>query len=112
MRNGRTVGTAVAGERFPVIRKCLLDGTGAEDGTIRFGDNDRSVLPCMHHVAARSEGSEADELDGRLWNIMDQGAEAGGTDMSGMDGCSVGAGDRDEIKKLDGLEKIGEGVSD
>jgi hypothetical protein len=66
----------------------------------------------MHHVAARCKGSEADELDGRLWNIMDQGAEAGGTDMSGMDGCSVGAGDRDEIKKLDGLEKIGEGVSD
>jgi len=58
------------------------------DGTIRFGDNDRSVLPCMHHVAARSEGSAADELDGRLWNIMDQGAEAGGTDMRGRDSCS------------------------
>jgi hypothetical protein len=27
--------------------------------------------------------------------------------MSGMDGCSVGAGDRDGSGKLDGLEKIG-----
>jgi len=27
--------------------------------------------------------------------------------MSGMDGCSVGAGDRDGNVKLDGLEKIG-----
>ena len=70
------------------------------------------ILPGMYHVAARSEGSEADELYGRLWNIMDQGAEAGGADMSGMDSCSVGAGDRDGSGKLDGLEKIGEGVGD
>ena len=28
------------------------------------------------------------------------------TDMSSMDGCSVGAGDRDRSRKLDGLEKI------
>ena len=62
----------------------------------------------MHHVAARSKGSEADELDSRLWNIMDQG----GTNMSGMDGLSVGASDRDGGGKRDGLEKIGEGVGD
>ena len=30
--------------------------------------------------------------------------------MSGMDGCSVGAGDRDRSRKLDGLEKILESV--
>ena len=41
---------------------------------------------------------------------MDQGAETGGTNMSGMDGCSIGAGDRDGGGKRDGLEKIGEGV--
>ena len=65
-----------------------------------------------YHVAARSEGSEADELYGRLWNIMDQGAEAGGTDVSGMNSCSIGAGDRNGSGKLDGSEKIGEGVGD
>ena len=43
---------------------------------------------------------------------MDQGAEAGGSDMSGVDGRSVGAGDRDGSEKLDGLEKIGEGIGD
>ena len=106
---GKTPSHKLAGKDPGVV---WLDGTGAEDGTIWFGDNDRSVLPCMYHVAARSEGSEADELNGRLWNIMDQGAEAGGTDMSGMDSCSVGAGDRDGSGKLDGLEKIGEGVGD
>jgi len=89
-----------------------LDGTGAEDSTIGFGDNDRSVFCRMHHVAVRSKGSEADELDSRLWNVMDHGAETGGTNMSGMDGGSVDAGDRDGGGKRDGLEKIGEGVGD
>ena len=74
-----------------------LDGTGAEDSIIGFGDTDRSVFPCMHYVAARSKGSEADELDSRLWNIMDQGAETEGTNMSGIDGYSVGTGDRDGV---------------
>ena len=66
----------------------------------------------MYHVAACSEGSEADELNGRLWDVMDQGAEAGGTDVSGMDSCSIGAGDRYGSGKLDGSEKIGESVGD
>jgi hypothetical protein len=66
----------------------------------------------MHHVAVRSKGSEADELDSRLWNVMDQGAETGGINMSGMDGGSVDAGERDGGGKRDGLEKIGEGVGD
>jgi hypothetical protein len=30
--------------------------------------------------------------------------------MSGMDGCSVGAGDGDGDGKLGGLEKIGESI--
>jgi len=61
----------------------------------------------MHHVATRRKGSETDELDCRFWKIMDQGNEAGGTDMSGMNGGFIGAGDRDGSGKLDGLEKIG-----
>ena len=32
------------------------------------------------------------------------------TDMSSMGGCSVGAGDRDRSRKLDGLEKILESI--
>ena len=88
-----------------------MDGTGAEHITIGFGDNDGSVFPRMHHVTARSKGSEADELDGSLWNIMDLGAEVGGTDMSGVDSCSIGADDRDGSGKCDGLEKIGESVA-
>ncbi len=43
---------------------------------------------------------------------MDRGAEAGCSNMSGMDGCSVGAGDRDGSEELGGLEKIGEGIGD
>ena len=66
----------------------------------------------MHHVAARYKGSEADELDRGSWYIMDEGAEAGGSDMSGVDGCSVGAGDRDGSEELGGLEKISKGVGD
>ena len=89
-----------------------LDGTGAEDSTVGFGDDDGSVFLCMHHVAARCKGSEADELDRRFWNIMEQGAEAGCSDMSGVDGCSVGAGDRDGSEELGGLEKISKGVGD
>ena len=89
-----------------------LDGTGAEDGTVGFGDDDGSVFLCMHHVATRGERSEADELDRRFWNKMDRGAEAEGSDMSDMDGCSVSAGDGDGSGKLGGLEKIGESVGD
>ena len=43
---------------------------------------------------------------------MDLGAEAGGTDMSRMNGGSVGAGDGDGSGKLGGPEKIGEGIGD
>ena len=89
-----------------------LNGTGAEDSTVGFGNDDGSVFLCVYHVAARSEGSEADELDRRFWNIMDQVAEAGGSDMSGMDGRFIRAGDRDGSEELDGLEKIGESVGD
>ena len=32
-----------------------LDGTGAEDSTIGFGDNNRSVFCRMHRVAARGK---------------------------------------------------------
>ena len=32
--------------------------------------------------------------------------------MSGMDGCSISAGDRDGSEELGGLEKIGEGIGD
>ena len=94
----------LAGEDPSVV---WLNGTGAEDISVGFGDDNGSVFPCMHHVAARCKGSEADELDCRFWTIMDLDAEAGGTNMSGMDGCSVGAGDRDGNVKLDGLQKIG-----
>ena len=66
----------------------------------------------MHHVAARGEGSEADELDRRFRNKVHRGAEAGGSNMSGMDGCSVGAGDGDWSGKLSGLEEIGESIGD
>ena len=66
----------------------------------------------MHHVAARSERSEADELDRRFRNKIDRGAEAGGSNMNGMDGCSVGAGNGDWGGKLGGLEKIGESIGD
>ena len=89
-----------------------LDGTGAEDGTVRFGNDDGSVFRCMHHVATRGERSKADELDRGFGNKMDRGAEAGGSDMSGMDGCSVGAGDRNRSGELGGLEKVGEGIGD
>jgi len=40
-----------------------LDGTGAEDSTVGFGDDDESVFRCMYHIAARGKRSEADELD-------------------------------------------------
>jgi hypothetical protein len=63
-----------------------LDGTGTEGSTIGLDDDDGSVFPCMHHLAARCKGSEADELDCRFWNIMDQSAEAGGTYMSNVKG--------------------------
>jgi hypothetical protein len=33
-------------------------------------------------------------------------------DMSGVDGHSVGARDRDGSEELDGLEKVGEGIGD
>ena len=106
---GKIPGHELTGEDPSVVR---LDGTGAEDSTVGFGDDDGSVFRCMRHVAARKKGSKTDELDGRLWNIMDQGAEAGGADMSGMDGRSIGADDRDGSGKCDGLEKIGEVFGD
>ena len=122
MRNGRTV---APGENGGCRRKIpshkltgedpnvvWLDGTGAEDSTVGFGDDDGSVFPCIHHVAARCKGSKADELDSRLWNMMDRGAEAGSTNVSGMNGRSFGAGDRDGGGELDGLKKICEVVGD
>jgi hypothetical protein len=44
--------------------------------------------------------------------MMDQGAEAGSTNVSGMDSCSIGTGDRDRGEKLDGLKKICEVIGD
>ena len=99
----------MAGEDPSVV---WLDETGPEDSTVEFGDDDGSIFLSIHHVAARCKGSEADELDRGTWNIMNEGAEAGGSDMSGVDGCSVGAGDGDGSGELSGLKKIGEGVGD
>ena len=60
----------------------------------------------------RGERSKADELDRGFWNKMDRGAKAGCSDVSGMDGCSISAGNRDGSGERGGLEKIGEGIGD
>jgi hypothetical protein len=82
-----------------------LDGTGAEDSTVGLGDDDGSVFAGINHVAACRKGSETDELDCRFWYIMDQGSEAGGTNMSSMNGGSVGAGDGVGVGSLMGRRR-------
>ena len=87
-----------------------MDGARADRDTCWVGDSDGSVLLCLHIVAEGGKRAETNKFDSRSGDIVDQGAETEGTDMSGMDGCSVGAGDRDRSRKLDGLEKILESV--
>ena len=59
----------------------------------------------MYIVAESGKSAETNKFDSRSGDMWISEP----TDMSSMDGCSVGAGDRDR-RKLDGLEKEGSEV--
>jgi len=60
----------------------------------------------VYIVAESGESAETNKFDSRFGDMWIRVP----TDMSSMGSCSVGAGDRDRSRKLDGLEKILESI--